>query len=91
MDLRLSIFGEDKASSAFDSVGSAARQAAKALYDFSKESVKAALDQEKADRQLALAAKELHRKLSGIEQSAEYCALAEKRLVQDLLPMGECQ
>lgn len=59
MDLRLSIFGEDKASSAFDSVGSAARQAAKALYDFSKESVKAALDQEKADRQLALAAKEL--------------------------------
>ena len=39
----------------------------------------------------ALAAKELHRKLIGIEQSAEYCALAEKRLVQDLLPMGECQ
>lgn len=59
MDLRLTLFGEDKASSAFDSVGSAARQAAKLLFDFSKESLKAAQDQEKADRQLALAAKGL--------------------------------
>jgi len=37
----------------------------------------------------ALAAKELHRKLIGVEQNADYCALAEKRLAQDLLPMGE--
>ena len=36
----------------------------------------------------ALAAKELHRKLIGVEQNADYCALAEKRLAQDLLPMG---
>ena len=36
----------------------------------------------------ALAAKELHRKLIGVEQNADYCALAEKRLAQDLLPLG---
>ena len=38
------------------------------------------------------AAKELHRKSIGCDVSAEACALAEKRLAQDLLPMmGETQ
>ena len=35
------------------------------------------------------AAKELRRKAIGCDVSAEACALAEKRLAQDLLPMGE--
>ena len=34
-------------------------------------------------------AKELRRKAIGCDVSAEACALAEKRLEQDLLPMGE--
>lgn len=35
------------------------------------------------------AAKELRRKAIGCDVSADACALAEKRLAQDLLPMGE--
>ena len=35
------------------------------------------------------AAKELRRKAIGCDVSEEACALAEKRLAQDLLPMGE--
>ena len=37
------------------------------------------------------AAKELRRKAIGCDVSAEACALAEKRLAQDLLPMGDSQ
>lgn len=59
MDLTLALLGEDKASSAFDSVAGAARSALRVVLDFSKESVKAFLDSEAAEKRLALAAKEL--------------------------------
>ncbi len=82
-DLQMRILGEDAASAAFSSVGSASRAAAQIFLDFSKQSLRAYAESDRAQRQLAVVAKDL----SGAFQS-QAKAMAEARLVSDELVMG---
>jgi hypothetical protein len=67
-DLLLRLIAEDAASGAFDSVGGAVKKAAAIFYDFTKESLRAAAEGERAQKQLARAAG---------ENTAAFTAMAE--------------
>lgn len=58
-DILLRLLGEDAASSSLHSVKNALHNLGKTVYEFSRDAVKAFEEQEKADRRLALAAKDL--------------------------------
>ncbi len=82
-DLQLRILGEDAASSAFSSAGAAARAAGQIIIDFAKESVKAFMESEKAQRQLELVAKS-----SAEAFKAQAASMAETNNISDELVMG---
>lgn len=82
-DLQLRIMGEDNASAAFSGVSQAARAAGGILVDFYKDSLKAFQESDKAQRQLAVVAKDL---TSAFQQQAQ--AIAETANISDELVMG---
>jgi hypothetical protein len=82
-DLQLRIMGEDNASAAFQGVSQAARAAGQILIDFYKDSLKAFMESDKAQRQLAVVAKDL---TDAFKQQAQ--AIAETNNLSDELVMG---
>lgn len=86
-DLQLRIVGEDAASSAFNSVSSAARAAQQILIDFTKQSIKAYAESEAVQRQLQVVAKGL---TGAFQQQATAMAQANNisdELVQQMQTM----
>ena len=82
-DLQLRIMGEDNASAAFSGVSQAARAAGGILVDFYKDSLRAFQEADKAQRQLAVVAKDL---TGAFQQQAQ--AIAETNNISDELVMG---
>jgi hypothetical protein len=82
-DLQLRIMGEDNASAAFSGVSSAASAAGQAIISFTRDSLKAYAESERAQRQLSLVAKGLS---GAFQEQAK--ALAETNLVSDETVMG---
>jgi len=82
-DLQLRIMGEDNASAAFSGVSQAARAAGGILLDFYKDSLKAFMEADKAQRQLAVVARDL---TGAFRQQAD--AIADSLGLQGELVMG---
>jgi hypothetical protein len=82
-DLQLRIMGEDNASAAFSGVSQAARAASQVLIDFYKDSLKAFMEADKAQRQLSVVAKDL---TGAFRQQAD--AIADNLGLQGELVMG---